>query len=87
MLDPLAVDDDVLVVGVWAGCCSEVVVEEVDLPCVVAAAANENIPASPIAPPIIQRLIRESNFRPRSREGGFLCEGMHRGSAHPARER
>jgi hypothetical protein len=66
-VEPLELAD-----GVLDGCCrldGVVAVELVVLPWVVSAATNENIPASPTAPAIIQRLIRESSARPRSREG------------------
>ena len=46
-----------------------VLVELLVLPWVVSAATNENAPASPMAPAIIQRLMRESSLRPRSRVG------------------
>jgi hypothetical protein len=62
--------DEVLDDGVEEGCCNVVVVEpEEVLPCVVSAATNENSPARPMAAAIIQRLIRESSARPRSRVG------------------
>ena len=69
MVEPVEPDDLVLTDGVREGCCSEVVVDELVLPCVVSAATIENIPERAIAPAIIQRLIRESSRRPRSRGG------------------
>jgi hypothetical protein len=69
VLEELAVLEDELAEGVCADCCSELVVdvEPVVFPWVVSAATNENSPAKPTAPVIIQRLIRESSLRPRSR--------------------
>lgn len=66
-----AVDVDELAEGVVAGCWSVVVVELVVFPWVVSAATNENIPARPTAAAIVQRLMRESIARPRSRVVGL----------------
>jgi hypothetical protein len=86
--DPDDPDDEELADGVVDGCWSVVVVvDELVLPWVVSAATNENIPARPTAPAIIQRLIRESSVRPRSREVWFRGEVMRRSWARPARER
>jgi hypothetical protein len=59
--------DEVPAEGVLEGCWSVVEVELVVFPWLVSAATNENMPASPTEAAIIQRLMRESSRRPRSR--------------------
>jgi hypothetical protein len=65
-VEPVDVEDEPAE-GVVEGCCSVVAVELVVFPWDVSAATNENSPARPTEPAIIQRLMRESIRRPRSR--------------------
>jgi hypothetical protein len=93
-VEPVSEEDDVLD-GVLDGCCSVVVVVvvvgvPVVLPWVVSAATTENVPARAIAAAIIQRLIRETSLRPRSREslrGGVMAPRIGAGCKRPLSER